>query len=322
MGEAIAGTRVNSVSPDEVAEVQEGCQAVVDCVVGEAMSTALMLFVFVIGVVVPIAFLAFVHLRDALSALKEERSEADSEATAYSAFVRRVARMDPEPAGSTTTGGGGIVAQSRTAHRGGLIHDDVAAPGLDQVVDAYRETVMAEAEMASADDKKVLADMAEELGGDLAGTVKGSDRLTPEVRQALIRSGRSAATRRENLVEAVDREIVDVKEAQTTFEDVARRASEETRGGLDGRTYDELLDTWERVGDLEERCESQIEGRQERIHEEPFNRAVTSGDDPAALQSYLYDPLDVRFPVLADGLELVTRLRDARCRIESAIATR
>lgn len=321
MSGASAGTRVNSVSPDEVAEVQDGCQTVVECAVGDTLSSLLLLLVFVVGVVVPIAVLAFVHLRDAVSALREERTEAAAEANAYSAFVRRVARMDPEPAGSTTASDGGTVARSGTAHRSAMVQGG-AAPGLDGVVDAYRETVMAEAGMGSADDREVLADMAEELGGDLAGTVRRSERLTPQIRSALIRSGRSAATRREDLVDAVDREIEDVNDARSTFEDVAQRAGEVTGGGLDGRTYDELQGTWRTVRDLEERVETRLRDRQERIHDEPFNRAGTPDDDPAALQSYLYEPVDVRFPVLADGTELVSRLRSARRRVESAIASR
>lgn len=322
MSGANAGTRVNSVSPEEVAEVQEGCRTALECAVGETISTALMLLVFVVGVLVPIAFLAFVHLRDAISTLRTERTEADDEARAYSAFVRRVARMDPDPAGSASASGSVAVAESGTAHRAALVGSSGAAPGLDRVVDAYRETVMAEAGLSGADDGEVLADMAEELGGDLAGSVNRSDRLTPELRAALIRSGRTAATRREDLVEAVDREMDDVTAARSTFEDVARRAAEVTGGGLDGRTYDELHGTWDTVSDLEERVERELRDRQERIHGEPFNRNGAPADDPAALQSYLYDPLDVRFPVLADGTELVGRLRSARGRIESAIASR
>lgn len=324
-----AGTRVNSVSPKEVAQVQEGCQTAVECVVEDTLATLVLAFVFVVGILLPIAVLAFVHLRDAIAVLREEREEAAAEGNAYAAFVRRVARMDPDQGGPPTaasggtTGGGGSMAHGALVHGS---HGDVGSrspSGLDPVIDAYRETVMAQAGRASADDATVLSDMAAEFGEDLAATIRASDRLTPELRSALVQSGRQAATRREDLVEAVDREMEAIEEARAEFEEVDDRVTDGTKGPLANRSHEDLLDAWQSLTDIEDRCESRLQRRQADIHDESFNR--TGGSDPAdgpALQSYLYDPLDVRFPVLAEGTDLLRRVRNVRRRVESALAAR
>lgn len=327
MSAGSAGTRVNSVSPGEITEVQNGCGTALECVVEDTLATVLIALVFVVGFVLPIAVLAFVHLRDALSALRSEREEAIEEGNAYAAFVRRVARMDPET-GATPAADGGAAPGGGAVGRGGLVHggqgtlDSPNRGGLDPVIDAYRETVMAQAGRASADDGAVLADMAAEFGEDLAATVRGSDRLTPGLHSALVQSGRRAADRREDLVDAVDREIDAVGDARSTFEDLDRRVTDEARGPLEKRPHGDLLETWRALTELEERCESRLQRRQSEIHGESFNRAGSELTDDPALQSYLYDSLDVDFPVLAEGTDLLARVRQVRRRVESALAAR
>lgn len=329
MSAGSAGTRVNSVSPKEVAQVQDGCQTAVECVVEDTLVTLVLAFAFVVGVLLPIAVLAFVHLRDAIDVLREEREEATAEGNAYAAFVRRVARMDPERNAPPTAASGGTTRGGGTVGHGGLVHGgqggvgSTSRDGLDPVIDAYRETVMAQAGRASADDGTVLADMAAEFGEDLAATVRGSDRLTPELRSALVRTGRQAASRREDLVAAVDREREAVEAARDDFEEVDGRVTDEIRGPLEHRSHEDLQETWQSISDLEGRCESRLQRRQAEIHDESFNRIGSS--DPAdgpALQSYLYEPLDVRFPVLAEGTALLRRVRNVRRRVESALAAR
>lgn len=316
-----AGTRVNSVSPDEVADVQEGCQTVVECAVGEALTTDLLWLVFVVGVLVPVAVLAFARLRDALAVLREERTEASGEVEAYGAFARRIARMDPDRVPTPTAAGGSTVGAAGIAHRGGLASDASDDAGLEEVFEAYRDTIMAEGGRAAATDRAVVEDMAAEFGSDLAGTVARSDRLSPQLRSALIRGAREAATRREELVAAVDREVDHLTDARATLERIDGRVTEEARGPFDNYAHENLIATWETVDELEGHCESLLESRQDRIHAEQFNRGSDPGEVPP-LQSYLYDSLDVTFPVLAEGVDLAGRVRTVRSRVESALASR
>ena len=301
-----------------------------ECVVEDTLTTVVLALVFVVGFVLPIAVLAFVHLREALSALREEREEAVEEGNAYAAFVRRTARMDPDGGTAPTAANGGITRGSGAVGgaRGGLVDGGYGGVesgdkgGLDPVIDAYRETVMAQAGNPSADDDTVLADMAAEFGEDLAARVRSSDRLTPQLRSVLVNSGRQAADRRTDLVEAVDRELEAVSDARSTFEEVDRRVTDETRGPLENRPHEDLQETWTALSGLEDRCESHLQRRQTRIHGESFNRTGSGLTEDPALQSYLYEPLDVDFPVLAEGTDLLRRVREVRGRVESALAAR
>ena len=65
---------------------------------------------------------------------------------------------------------------------------------------------------------------------------------------------------------------------------------------------------WHRLGDLEAECNQFLADRQRVIHE-----TGTAGIlDATAFYNYLYEPLDVTYPILTAGTSLFDRLQVAK----------
>lgn len=247
------------------------------------------------------------HATTALSAISSARECLREERTAFATFARRVA--DLEPSAGPATGGGdgaaGVVAMRATPADGAL----------RRVRSCYRETVLDVRD--DADDRPLTDHLATDFGRETAMAVTNGNALSMPLRESLVLGARRATDARETVLADLDREETTLERARALHTE-AEPAVATAEDALLEHDFDELLELYYTLIDLESRAESLLEERQD---------ALRPGDDaedgtPAAIRTGVYRPLPVSHPVLADGATLVRDLRTAREQVSAAIARR
>lgn len=252
------------------------------------------------------------NVRDAKPVVDEERKRAEAEREAFGRFSDRVARMDATQHPRT---GGGV-------EQGGTVAVDVGSTDtrLRNVIEAYRETVLEVGHYEEEYDQPAAEHMAEEFGAEIASTLLRGRSFTPQLRDTLVEAGIEARQQRDALVRTLDSET----DALSRAEQVMAEVEAELDGVIDGSLYrfsfDELSETWIHLRGLERRCEDLLRDRQRRIHH--GHGLGFRSLDGKRLHQYVYQSLDAHYPVLADGADLVDRVKSARGRITRAISRR
>lgn len=281
--------------------------AAVECAHPDLLSGAVVLVG--LGVLTLVALAVLAHLGEAESVVERERRRTRAERDAFVAFVGRVSDVDvveSRPRGATD---GGFVAGPREA---------TDAEGLREVRRAYRETVMSMPHFDAEYGESLPEHMSAEFDREVAAAVTRGPRLTPELREALVRHGRVAAGQREAFLETLECEERSLLEARDAFEGVAEDLSTLNAQPLPDRSFDGLAATWERLGDLESECGDVLERRQRALDGD----RPSGGRDDLSFAAYVYQPLSVTHPVLAEGATLVDRVRTARSRVMRAMTAR
>lgn len=289
--------------------VDDVCRSTMGCAAGDSLSTFLLLTLT--GLFAAFVIATILHLNAARSIVDEERDRTVDERDAFARFVDRIADLDADGSGTTA------VAANEP-----LMTMSAAPPDrqLQAVKSAYRETVMSLPHYEEEYDEPIAVNMAAEFGDEVAAAVIDGERLTPPLKSALLQQGRDASDRRRRFVSTLDREAAQLAEAHESLSSVEGTLVELDEEPLLTRTFEELQSTWERLGQLEDRCVEVVEDRQDGLAR--MDRPYQNGDEGVSLHEYLYRPLSVTYPVLADGATLIDHLRTAQGRVLSALTTR
>ena len=279
-----------------------------ECLFAEPL--ALFLFAAGTGVFVLLLALAIAHFADARDVLAEERSRIRLEAEAFATFTDRIAEID------VSTTGTAVKAPGATT----VLDAATTGANLVQVRDAYSDTVMAVPHYEDEYREPLAVNMGIEFGEDVASAVRGNTGLTPQLKQTLIERSRTAHDQRVTLLGQLEGEAEALDDAERELAKVRRSAHRVEQAPLEQYDFDQLAAEWHLLSDRERECEAVVTERQESIRaRERETRRVNSGP---TFEEYLYDPLEVTYPVLATGTELLDRVRDARTRVENVLATR
>jgi hypothetical protein len=241
------------------------------------------------------------HVERALEVVDAERTLLERERAAFERFLRRADRAQVAAASGPDLGPG----QST------LVTSDSPPDGLRELRAAYRETVMAVSHYEEEYGESLAENVSAEFGESVAIALEEAEAFTPGLRRTLVDGADTARDRRNSLVRAIEREESTLRSAAGTLSEVESDV-EAADGSTLSLSFEELMDRWGRLYDLEQECERVLEERQE---------AIQSGygvplrlDGPISLQEYLYDSLPVTHPVLAEAtrmLESVRRVQDA-----------
>lgn len=300
-----------SVHANDVGLADEVCRAAFQCGTPDAL-VHLVVF-FATGLLTVFVLAAIIHLREARATVSEEQSRTAAEHDAFATFARRIAAIDPgSPAVQPASSSGPTATLTAEPHP-----PDEA---LEQVTAAYRETVMAVPHYDEDYDETLATNMAEEFGEEIATAVVSGSQFTQQLKQALMHGSRDAQNRRRELLSGLDREAEDLDEAMDAFGEIDAAIDAVDESPLTDRSFDGLAAIWERLGEIEDRCNRIIDRRQQRIHE----WSMSGPRDAAAptLHEYLYQPLSVTYPILADGTGLADRIRTAQHRVLIALTRR
>jgi membrane protein implicated in regulation of membrane protease activity len=287
-------------------EAAEGACSGVTCATLDAVSTALVLawaFAFALVVVATV-----VHLRRAHGECERERDRLLAERRAFERFARRVDAVEAvEPTGVEV---GGATATMRSASEG---------DGLSTVVSAYRETVMGVDHFESDYDEALRENMAAELGPDVATAVLDGRVLHPQLKVAIVRKCREAHGHRTGVLQNVDDETAELGAAGEELRRVQSSVERLDRDPLLEKSFEELREEYETLGDLATDCEAVVEDRQSTVTGRDPSPGADEGHD---FHAYLYEPLDVSYPVLAAGVSTLTTVRSARRRVLDSLTRR
>lgn len=265
-----------------------------------------------------LAFVALVYLRGAEEVLAEERSRTVAERDAFVRFARRVAQLDETTATTSQSRSGpgpgpgpegGILSQSSTT-------DD----RLERVRDAYRETVMGVSHYEEEYGDTLPESMAAEFCDEVATAVRDGTRFTPQLKGTLLQGSEQSHTERKAFLRALDCERDALDSAKAELADVRDALERLDARPLPEKSLTDLGVDWDRLTDLEGRCQRVVEERQERIHTGYPN--LPSQARGVGFHEYLYGSFVATHPVLAEGAEVLADIRTARRRILRAAQAR
>ncbi|MFB6108904.1 MAG: hypothetical protein ABEJ82_08715 [Haloplanus sp.] len=241
------------------------------------------------------------RLTAARRAVASERRRVVAEREAFAEFEARVADLS-------------VVAMSTTAPVVNDHRED--GPSLQRVRSVYESTVMGVPHYDAEYGDDVADSLAAEFGTDLAAAVVGSTTLTPELREAVV-SAAAARQEREAFVDVLDREDESLAAAVDAVETL--RADFQTLDDrpLDDRDFDALRDVRSELSAFEARIDGISMRRQEVID---GHRSDLPGIH-ADLTEYLYDDLDVSYPVLATLADFGRLVEGMRRRVDRALAS-
>jgi hypothetical protein len=268
-----------------------------------------------------LATLAFIP--DARAVLRRERDRAGDERDAFARFARRVADLDataapgnPSQGVGTNRGPGpgvGAIALSGTA---GSPPDDRVA----RARRAYRETVMSVPHYEEEYGESLTENVSAEFGESVAIALEGADAFTPGLRRTLVDGAETARDRRNSLVRAIEQEEAALRTAASTLSDVESDVESLGEGPTLPLSFEQLMDRWGRLYDLEQECETLLEERQESI--QAGYGVPLRLDGPISLQEYLYDAIQVTHPVLAEATRLIESVRSVQDATSVALSRR
>jgi len=285
----------------------EGACSGVACATVDLVSAALVLFWAFAFVLVVVA--TIVHLRHARGACEDERDRLLAERRAFERFVRRVESIEAAEPASTTVPAGATATMSHT-------YDDGQ---LSAVETAYRETVMSVDHYESDYDESLAENMAAELGADVASAVLDGQRFHPQLKMAIMSKCTEAYERRTKVLENIDDEAAAIGEAREELETVETTIERLDRTSLLNKSFEELQADYGRLSDLEDDCESLLAKRQDTVTSREPSPEPDEGHD---FHAYLYDPLDVSYPVLSATLATLATIRSARRRALDSLTRR
>lgn len=293
-------------------EFQQGCSSA-GCAAADLLSSQAVLLAAVSMTFLAVLALTFLH--SAREECDEEQSRVAAELSALERFERRIRGLSAgtgrSGAAGTARAGGTTLARADTAD---------AQPQLRAVRQAYEETVMAvphyDDDYGEPFEKHVRA----EFGDDVAAAIAGGSALTPPIKQALLRSAAASREERTAFLRTLSTEGDSLAAASDDLAAIERRIGRIENQRRLQQSFPELTETWEELGELEGECQSILERRQDQIQR--GGSGANWRDDGHSLCAYLYEPLPVEYPALADGALLLDRIRTTRRRVADALTRR
>lgn len=293
------------VSVRNMEVVDDVCRSAFGCGGLDQTTIALLILTAFLAVLV---LAAIVHMSEAASIVDEERVRLAAERDAFDAFSRRVAAIEvPETTAAVPASGGIATATSTGSDR-----------GLDAVQAAYRDTVMGVEHYDADYGEPLAANFGAELGDGLALAVVDGQRLTPQLKSALLSASREASRNREAFLSTLEAEAEALDDAAATLRGVDEERERIAAAPFTDRSYEALVDDWRRLGELADRCRAVASDRQASLRSHVRPRGPPDVD----FQDYLYGELPVSHPVLADAASLVESLEDLRSRLIRSITRR
>lgn len=304
-----SGTAVLSRRQPELGSA-DACSGAVECALAGAADHVLLLMWLLMLVVIAVGSLHFVPRAQELCAQERDRTEREYES--FDRFLDQIFEISTSnPQASAASAGGLTVIQERTPAPGG----DLAA-----VASAYEETVMAVPHFEQDYGETLSEHMAAELGEEVAEGVLGRGTLSDRLKAGIIETARTARDRRENLLGLLEGEAASLDRHASRLGSIHEKIERATTTLCSEQTYDELLEQRAELEECQDTLEEIVETRQADRND---NRITCMPRKTQMhLQEYLYMPMDVTYPVIAESTELLSRVMIASNRVEDELIYR
>lgn len=254
----------------------------------------------------------------AIDRTQTEREQLKTEQSAFEQFAKRMAALSPnehptrtgsDPPLSVPNTGLTAVVDEMNHRTAGSTTETVT---VESVRSAYCETVMAVPHHENEYDESFVENLEAELGPTLARRVVEGDILTPPLQTAILNQTRQARQQRIDLVGYAETEYEALVEARRQLRQMHETATA-IKENLYPRPVRELVQSWDRLEAVEIDCETLLRERQNDIQTGGGTISMWSA------QRYFYQPFQWEHPVLSDGLDILTQIRQAKRNVAQAI---
>jgi len=234
----------------------------------------------------------------ALDSVRRERREVKRECQAFQGFRQRVQAIETQtPRFEQSVVG----LNEHHSSAGGSVRDTIEP--------WYRDTVMAVDHYEDVYGDSFEANISTEFGSDVLILISEATTFSPLIKQRLLEAAQQCIDCRRVFLEGLQDEFTTLKDAQSTVQEIRESISEFGSMEVQGATDTDLLDRYDTLHTLNDECQSWIQQRQEEIHAHRIEQSVDT-DAYTDLCSYLYDELEVDYPILAtfvDIMELISQ---------------
>ena len=177
---------------NEVSVGLRSCSTTVGCF--EAVAVSMVALLVWAGFSTGLLFAPRSHVRNATAAISRECAAVAAERRALARFADRLEEVPTSQLSRSVQGS--VVTASSPATGGGMA----------AVEEAYRETVMAVDHYEADYDEPFAEHLASEFGEQVASAVVTNDRLSPQVKSALLTGAREGCQKRTQYIEALNGE--------------------------------------------------------------------------------------------------------------------
>ena len=164
------------------------------------------------------------------------------------------------------------------------------AEGLDDIQQAYRDTVMNTPHYDEEYGEPLIQDMTIEFGEDLTAAIMTNSQLTRSLQQAVVQAATAASARRTAFSTRLDEEEAALEDAYQTLTTIGEQYEQSTDQPLQQQSVDDLWETHQQLTNCISTCEQLVEERQTQRTE--GHTAEPHTDEVVDLQEYLYRPLE------------------------------
>ena len=234
----------------------------------------------------------------ALDSVRRERREVERECRAFQRFRQRIQTVDTQtPRFERSVVG---VDQNLTSEEKSV---------RNTIEPWYHDTVMAVDHYGDVYGDSFEASFSAEFGVDVLVLISEATTFSPLIKQQLLEAAQHCIDNRRVFLETLQDEFTTLKDAQSTVQEIREAIAELDSTESQGISDTELTDRYDTLHTLTDECKSWIQQRQEEIHAHRIDRSADV-DAYTDLCSYLYEGLEVDYPVLAmfvDLLEIISQ---------------
>lgn len=221
--------------------------------------------------------------------LDTEKEKLESEAQAFREFLTQVQSIANGPSPTTPIQKQDLLTNNRNK----LIQNSI--------LEAYSKTVMAVPHFEEDYAESMAQNIASEFSADLATILVGDDPVPHTVIPSLMAHSRTAIHHREEFLQILEQEDQSICQI---FEVLEQLSTDINRSEPASPAKSELFETGclSGISNIDTTCQSLLTKRQQEIHS--INKRHSQQPSPF-VQQYLYQELDVTFPVLNALLDTV-----------------
>uniref|UniRef100_UPI00300ED242 DUF7260 family protein n=1 Tax=Halalkalicoccus ordinarius TaxID=3116651 RepID=UPI00300ED242 len=247
--------------------------------------------------------------------VQTEHERILAERDAFKQFRECVADLDPSSTVSKTPPPSQEFSPSIDRHSASS-----TVEGLDDIQQAYRDTVMNTPHYDEEYGDPLVQDMTIEFGEDLTAAIMTNAQLTSSLQHVVVQAATAASARRTAFSTRLDEEEATLEDAYQTLATIGEQYEQITDQPRHQQSVDDLWETHQQLTKRISTCEHLVEERQTQRTD--GHTSLPRTDEVGDLQEYLYRSLDVTYPILADGTTVLERCLTARRRVEEELALR
>lgn len=232
-----------------------------------------------------------------IACIDDERSRLRAERQAFHQFRKAVRSIQPATGEKVASSPQAVAVQTQAASTKNLL-------------ETYRETVMATDHYDSHYGESLEESLREEFTPQIARALRTTDRVTPLLHRKLFAAVNNCIERRSNLLEMLKDERESLRSVRSELRDVSEQLAGIPDCRLTMLSFDELEANWRQLDELERRCDNLLERRQWFITKARADSIEI--DDPTVINEFLYQSMDSYYPAFKAILDVLGRIEERR----------